>query len=110
MLTATTKGGVKSGISNETTAGNTIREILKGRYIKNKLGLPYNSKKFLTTNAGDDAIYTMAEEFIRPGPEGEPSKFVQIFRKLACIDKEPTPYGLGWKVKPANGGKLFTFS
>lgn len=74
MLTATSKGGVLSGMGNQTTAGNTVREILKGLWIKSKLGLPYPSRKFMTMNAGDDAIYIMSEEFLRPGPNGEPSR------------------------------------
>lgn len=110
MLTATTKGGVLSGMGNQTTAGNTAREIFKGLWIKNKLELPYTSKKFMTTNAGDDTIFIMSEEFLRLGPEGEPSKFLNIFSKIACTDKDPEPHGLGYKVKPANGGNLFTVS
>jgi len=69
-MTAKTKGGVLSGIPTQTTAGNTIREIWKGMYIKNLLGIPYNDNKFMTVNAGDDAIFIMSEKFIRKNEEG----------------------------------------
>lgn len=104
------RGGVLSGVATQTTAGNTVREIFKGMYIKNLLGLPYDSNKLLTTNAGDDSIYIVTEDLIRPPNPNSPSKLVEILCKLACIDKDKQEHGLGWKLKPADGGTLFKVS
>jgi len=54
MITGVTVGMTLSGVATQTTAGNTQREIIKSKFIQEKLKL--KDEEYTSLHAGDDTV------------------------------------------------------
>jgi len=89
MMTGKTVGMTLSGVSPQTTAGNTIREIMKAKFFKYKLGA--RSDQYQTLHAGDDTLLMISRKLL--------TQQLDLFSQYFSPIQDPIPHGIGFQVK-----------